>query len=97
MPYLTDAFIHVHIIWNKCTPEEKIELKELVMNEFELPLLGLGLPLDESVVEYMIESHGEDVMTAEMKDFVKKEIQELIWKVEHKKTHKMVSVNDLRV
>lgn len=70
--------------WYACTPAEKEELKEFVVERFNLPLLGLGLPLDESVIEYMIEMYGDNAMHEQAMSLVKESIRNLVWKIEHK-------------
>jgi len=77
--------VSVDEFWEWCNEMERKELKDLVIEHFELPHLGLELPLDESIIEYMIETYGDGVMTAQAREFVKEQIKELVWKLEHRK------------
>jgi SOS response regulatory protein OraA/RecX len=81
---LKNINISVDDFWDDCTIAEREQLRDLVMEKFELPHLGLDLPLDESVIEYMIEMYG-NAMTAQARGFVKEQIKELIWKFEHRR------------
>lgn len=91
MPYMRiDVDVLIGDVWDECLESEKAELRDLVMDEFNIPHLGLELPLDESVIEYLLEhkDFGYDTMSATAKEYVKQTIEAMLHNIQTRKFSK---------